>query len=564
MICGDLIDAQPGNPDRFSQSADLMRTFENLHPEIGLLVLPGNHDVGDRPSANDLTDYRSLWGDDYFSFSYGKCKFIVVNSQLFWDPSNCGSEAALQDAWLRCELSASKNKLVDHIIVFQHIPPFTEYPDEKDDYFNLPKENRLKLLHLYHDAGVRFVFSGHLHRNGGGFWAPSDGSPPLEVVSSSAVGVQLGSDSPGLRIVHVSAERGLTHKPSVYRSFSTNGTRKGLEFAVPLTTGKHVKIRPTRPLSPVKSDPEFKGKSEFRIAAYGISQLIEIAGLTPTNILAYDYHNIELPPDVSSEVRFFSRPGLGDPTAHRDILVFRSGVCVFWNAPDAECRQMLASIRKYCDAPVSPELIEWEELRYFLTTGDTFLDGEDICLHHSLSMDNTQLNATIDSSAVFEKLAFSDALALSVKLSLLEASFDSVARQMQPWIEKMKTGLGTFFSQSAVFRKTGELFTLRHLLNVSTNITETPDFYWDRPEVEKLFQQLKSALSIQSRTKILNTKLDTCCELAEILTNHLQARHSSRLEWMIIALILVEVIFEFHRLYEKWQVKECTTSAVGS
>nr|VZI48029.1 unnamed protein product [Spirometra erinaceieuropaei] len=128
----------------------------------------------------------------------------------------------------------------------------------------------------------------------------------------------------------------------------------------------------------------------------------------------------------------------------------------------------------------------------------------------------------------------------------------------------MKTGLGTFFPQSAVFRKTGELFTLRHLLNVSTNITETPDFYWDRPEVEKLFQQLKSALSIQSRTKILNTKLDTCCELAEILTNHLQARHSSRLEWMIIALILVEVIFEFHRLYEKWQVKECTTSAVGS
>ncbi|VDL99094.1 unnamed protein product, partial [Schistocephalus solidus] len=45
-------------------------------------------------------------------------------------------------------------------------------------------------------------------------------------------------------------------------------------------------------------------------------------------------------------------------------------------------------------------------------------------------------------------------------------------------------------------------FCSRHLLNVSTNITETPDFYWDRPEVEKLFQQLKSALSIQSRTKV--------------------------------------------------------------
>uniref|UniRef100_A0A183TTX9 Metallophos domain-containing protein n=1 Tax=Schistocephalus solidus TaxID=70667 RepID=A0A183TTX9_SCHSO len=210
------------------------------------------------------------------------------------------------------------------------------------------------LLHLYHDAGVRFIFSGHLHRNGGGLWAPSDGSPTLEVISSSAVGVQLGSDSSGLRVVHVSAERGLTHKyfsfddlesarlsstgcrivvfctstyltsrPAVYRPFSTNATPRGLEFAVPLTTGKHVKPRPTRPVAPVKTDSDFKGESEFRVAAYGISQMIEIARLAPADLIAKDYHNIKLPPDVSSEVLFFSRTAASDPTSHRDILVFR-------------------------------------------------------------------------------------------------------------------------------------------------------------------------------------------------------------------------------------------------
>uniref|UniRef100_A0A5K3FDE3 DUF155 domain-containing protein n=1 Tax=Mesocestoides corti TaxID=53468 RepID=A0A5K3FDE3_MESCO len=180
-------------------------------------------------------------------------------------------------------------------------------------------------------------------------------------------------------------------------------------------------------------------------------------------------------------------------------------------------------------------------------------------------------------------------LSFLVKLSLLETSFDAVAVQMQPWIEKMQTGLGVFFPVSAVFRKTGELFTLRHLLNISTTISETPDFYWDRPEVEKLFQNLKSALSVQSRTnvssstktkkqpdnrhgsnvsntlllQILNSKLNTCCELTEILTNHLEARHSSRLEWMIIVLILVEVIFEFQHHYErkKWsEEKECSNT----
>ncbi|VDK77437.1 unnamed protein product [Dibothriocephalus latus] len=566
MVCGDLIDAQPGNPDRPTQAADLMKIFEGLHPDIRIMVLPGNHDVGDRPSASDLEDYRSLWGDDYFSFSYEKCKFIVVNSQLYWDSSNCPSEAALQDAWLRNELSASENKLADHTIVFQHIPCFTGDPDEKDDYFNLPKENRLKLLHLYHDAGVRFVFSGHLHYNGGGPWTPSDGAPPLQVVSSSAVGVQLGHDSPGLRVVHVSPKHGLAHKYFTFDELESGGPNSNHEFyslsmvlilyeclsssfifselqnlcvrrfvmlceqACCLSAllnqynwqGSRVcyslnywqtcedKTHPS--FGPctfeVKSDSDFKRDSEFRVAAYGISQMIEIAKLTPADLMASNYHNINLPPDVSSEVRFFSRPALSDPTSRRDILVFRSGVCVFWNAPDAECRQMLDRIRKYCDAPVSSQLIEWEELRYFLTAGDTFLDGEDICLHHSPSVNIQQPDAApevpIADNLVFEKLAFSDALASSVKLALLETSFDSVALQMQPWLEVR------------------DLLIFMHLLNVSTNITETPDFYWDRPEVEKLFQQLKSALSIQSRTK---------------------------------------VIFEFHRLYEKWQLKKCTTSS---
>ncbi|KAL3316296.1 hypothetical protein Ciccas_005057 [Cichlidogyrus casuarinus] len=106
----------------------------------------------------------------------------------------------------------------------------------------------------------------------------------------------------------------------------------------------------------------------------------------------------------------------------------------------------------------------------------------------------------------------------------------------------MRTGLKASFPQSAVLRKTGELFTLRHSLNVSTYVTETPDVYWERPGSEALFNQLKTLLSIPSRARILNSKLDMCCELTEILSAHLNARHSSRLEWMIIILILVEVV----------------------
>ncbi|VDO55451.1 unnamed protein product [Schistosoma margrebowiei] len=45
--------------------------------------------------------------------------------------------------------------------------------------------------------------------------------------------------------------------------------------------------------------------------------------------------------------------------------------------------------------------------------------------------------------------------------------------------------------------------------------------------------------------------MDMCNELTSILTNHLSSIHSVRLEWMVIILIFVEVIFEAVNYYDK-------------
>ncbi|VEL09585.1 unnamed protein product [Protopolystoma xenopodis] len=134
---------------------------------------------------------------------------------------------------------------------------------------------------------------------------------------------------------------------------------------------------------------------------------------------------------------------------------------------------------------------------------------------------------------------------------MIEFEFDKVAEELEPWYEKIKGGpliTAFYFRQASVMRKVGELFKLRHQLTVSRNMTETPDFYWDRPQIERLFHDLKVAFSVNSRTRILSTKLTMCCELTQILSDHLHSRHSSRLEWMIIVLILVEAGLFFHYL----------------
>lgn len=40
-----------------------------------------------------------------------------------------------------------------HILVFQHIPLYLQSPDEEDDYFNLQKATRRRLLDRFKKAG---------------------------------------------------------------------------------------------------------------------------------------------------------------------------------------------------------------------------------------------------------------------------------------------------------------------------------------------------------------------------------------------------------------------------
>nr|CAD7268606.1 unnamed protein product [Timema shepardi] len=149
-----------------------------------------------------------------------------------------------------------------------------------------------------------------------------------------------------------------------------------------------------------------------------------------------------------------------------------------------------------------------------------------------------------DAQSGLDKYTFSNALALSVKLGIWEASLDNYVDSIEYITDDLKKGIKINISQEDVLRKTGELFALRHHINLSSDLLDTPDFYWDHEQQEALYQQMCSYLSINRRTRVMNEKLNHCVELVELLSSHLSDRHHVRLEWMIIMLIMVEVVFE--------------------
>ena len=53
----------------------------------------------------------------------------------------------------------------------------------------------------------------------------------------------------------------------------------------------------------------------------------------------------------------------------------------------------------------------------------------------------------------------------------------------------------------------------------------------------------------------MNEKINHCVELVELLSSHLSDKHHVRLEWMIIVLIMVEVVFEISHYIDRYLVK---------
>ncbi|MDH4126244.1 MAG: metallophosphoesterase [Gammaproteobacteria bacterium] len=197
VICGDLIN-KPGDG---AQRDEYLRISAQLDPAIRLYAAAGNHDVGNAPTPESLREYREHFGPDYYSFEDSGIYGIVLNSSLLVAPQAVSADADAQERWLIAELEKARRSDARHIVVFQHYSWFIEHADEPDMYFNIPLETRRRYLALFRDAGVRYLFSGHYHRNA----LASDG--PLEMITSGPVGKPLGDGASGLRVVRVMHDR---------------------------------------------------------------------------------------------------------------------------------------------------------------------------------------------------------------------------------------------------------------------------------------------------------------------------------------------------------------------
>lgn len=230
----------------------------------------------------------------------------------------------------------------------------------------------------------------------------------------------------------------------------------------------------------------------------------------------------------------------------KQIMVLANGTLVGWDLTETEMAKKY--IPTVMDAVVEQYIPESEEMDYV----EIQASSEELGPGSFVQGDVLVIQGENKNQKQLEMAAFAVGLSRSTRLLILEESLERHIQMTRDNSEALLKGLRIKTTESDILRSTGRLFLLRGKLNLYSELIETPDMYWSEPTLEKIYEAVSKRLDIQLRISIMNRKLDYITEEQRALLSVLNEKKGTRLEWIIIVLIMVEVCFETVHFVEKW------------
>ncbi len=216
-----------------------------------------------------------------------------------------------------------------------------------------------------------------------------------------------------------------------------------------------------------------------------------------------------------------------------EVFLFPYGVIVSWGMGHDELQMLLAETRPFQaethDTPIIDELT-------YSAGGEKFKIHDD---HVTLVVEDA-----------LDKLAISHAVAQSVKLTELETNAENTIVETAYIPKRMAQYGRTDLSRREISKMRGELYLVKSNIYLHFDLLDTPEFFWEYPEFQDIYNTVANYLEVSPRVEILNKKLGIIQELFNMLSDEQKHKHSSTLEWIIIWLIAIEiVIFLIHDIF---------------
>lgn len=217
-----------------------------------------------------------------------------------------------------------------------------------------------------------------------------------------------------------------------------------------------------------------------------------------------------------------------------DIFLFSFGSAIFWGTTEADEIEFLNKLRFLERDPIKEHHSEFIAYDYNVNNKRTYIDEEKNVIY-------------LGDYKAITKLSVSHALAQSVKLYELEAKVTLLLQKTTPIQEELSKTGKVSLSKFEISKQIGMLFSTRYMINMQSDILDTPEFFWRRPSFEPIYLMTVEFQDIQVRQGILNNHLNLIQELFNMLSDEMKHKHSTRIEVIIVLLIAIEVVLAFHK-----------------
>jgi uncharacterized Rmd1/YagE family protein len=214
--------------------------------------------------------------------------------------------------------------------------------------------------------------------------------------------------------------------------------------------------------------------------------------------------------------------------ANWEAFVFPYGVFVGWGMGYDDEQFLLEELRQHSSGEHETAFVD--RFTFAEDTGASRIHNDHI---------------TLGSTSTLDKLAVSHGLAQSVKLMEFENQAQRTIEETSYIPENIARYGRANLGRKAIAKLRGTLYIVRSDIHLHFDLLDTPEFFWEYPELQETYHSISSYLEIEQRIRLLNSKLDIIQQLLNMLADEQNHKHSSVLEWIIIWLIAVEIVMFF-------------------
>lgn len=230
-------------------------------------------------------------------------------------------------------------------------------------------------------------------------------------------------------------------------------------------------------------------------------------------------------------------PLSGDQGEGKRVHLYFFGGVVFVNCSEEEIGAFFWSMGHYADQFREYPSIRYRD-EYSLRTGE----GERI--------------AVTNDSAVMPGYdpAYGDiicfVLAKSVALERIEERVDLVLDEMEGLVALLERGK-LELSDRRLAKLAASILTYKYQSIAHIMVLDKPEITWENPEADRLYLTMANLFELNQRYNEIKHKGETLLDITQVFTSLSHARRATRLEWIIIVLIFIEIVIYLFEILRK-------------